>query len=871
MVLGIGGVGSVIGQKLHEFDCFDRIVLADMDTTFAQHLAARTPKNRFIVVQANAMDTASLAALMKEHNVVVTCNACNCHTNHSILEACLKAGSHYLDMAADIYSPPGVKRPGKNSFEAEIEKFNDAYLERGLLGLLCMGMDPGAVNVFARWAMDRLDTASSIRVLDADNAEVKGYRFAALFSPETLFEELNAVPYFVREGKITAGKPLETEVSWHRFPDPIGLVKTYAVAHEEGVSLGIYPPFVEKGVKYSVFKYAISDTAVNLARSIDLLQLDTWKKIKVDGVEVAPIRVATAKLPKPAQIFLCWHRGAGHAGSQAGRVLHLHDGQPPRHLREIRLLAHRRADGRPAGPSGQAHCHRENSRTRRHDARSVGPRGIDEQLHPGGPAHLRRKTRGRTHLMKPFFVAGRWETGREECPVANPWNGDPLEPVSLADAIQVETAVASAHAAFTTTRALAAWQRAETLTRIADLLHTRRREVVDCIVAEAGKPVTFAEAEADRARFTFLFAAQQALADEGHGLRMDASPPGAGHFGMVQRFPVGVILGITPFNFPLNLVAHKVAPCLATGNTMVLKPALKTPHTALLLAAILEEAGVPAGQINTVPFDHVHIPALLKDSRIKMLSFTGSAAVGWKLKGEATRLKVALELGGNAAVIVEPDTDWAAAVPKIAAGAFGFAGQSCISVQRILVHRSIYAEFRETLVRQITEKIPVGDPTRAETVVGPMISRAARDKVVGWITEAQSRGASLLTPLVTDDPGLLGPVLLENAPPNCAVVAEEAFAPLAVLDPYDTFEEAMARVNTSAYGLQAGVFTKNLSHALRAFETLEVGGVLINQVPTFRVENMPYGGVKDSGFGREGLRYAMEEMTELRSLIVKLD
>ncbi len=302
MVMGIGGVGSVIGQKLHDFDCFEKILLADMDTVFAQQLASRIPRNRFVVVQANAMDTERLAALMREHQVTVTCNACVCLTNHSVLEACLRAESHYLDMAADIYSPPGVKRPGKNSFEAEIEKFNDAYLDRGLAAILCMGMDPGAVNVFARWAIDRLDTASSVRVLDADNAEVKGYRFASLFSPETLFEEVNAIPYYVKEGKITAGRPLETEVDWHRFPDPIGLVKTYGVAHEEGVSLGTHPAFVEKGVKYSVFKYALSDAVVNLARSIDLLQLDTWKKIKVDGVEVAPIRVATAKLPKPAQL-----------------------------------------------------------------------------------------------------------------------------------------------------------------------------------------------------------------------------------------------------------------------------------------------------------------------------------------------------------------------------------------------------------------------------------------------------------------------------------------------------------------------------------------------------------------------------------------
>ncbi len=302
MVIGIGGVGSVIGQRLHEYDCFDRIVLADMDTTFANHLAARTSKNRFVVVQANAMDTDGLAALMREHKVAVTCNACTCQTNHSVLEACLRAGSHYLDMAADIYSPPGVKRPGKNSFEAEIEKFNQRYIDADLAAILCMGMDPGAVNVFARWAMDRLDTASSIRVLDADNAEVRGYRFAVLFSPETFFEELGAVPYYVKDGRVSSGKPLETEVEWVRFPDPIGLQKTYAVAHEEGVSLGIYPPFVEKGVRYSVFKYSVPDKVVNISKSLALLNLDSWKKIRVDGVEVSPVRVASASLPKPAQL-----------------------------------------------------------------------------------------------------------------------------------------------------------------------------------------------------------------------------------------------------------------------------------------------------------------------------------------------------------------------------------------------------------------------------------------------------------------------------------------------------------------------------------------------------------------------------------------
>jgi acyl-CoA reductase-like NAD-dependent aldehyde dehydrogenase len=471
--------------------------------------------------------------------------------------------------------------------------------------------------------------------------------------------------------------------------------------------------------------------------------------------------------------------------------------------------------------------------------------------------------------MKPFYIQGQWENSSVGHAVTNPWNGSAIAEICMADASQVERAVATAQEAFTHTRAQPAWQRSKVLTRIAELIGERRDEFIQTIVAEAGKPVTFAAAETDRAAMTFRFAAQLALADEGHGIRMDGSNPGAGHFGLVRRFPMGVILGITPFNFPLNLVAHKVAPCIASGNTMVLKPALKTPLSSLLLAEVLHEAGVPAGQVNVVPFDHEHIPPLLEDARIKMLSFTGSAEVGWKLKSAAVKMKVALELGGNAGVIVEDDADWKSAVPMIASGAYGYAGQSCISVQRIFVHSAIYEDFREALVECIKAKIFAGDPSSASTVVGPMINASARDKVVKWIKEAQKQGATLLTPLRTEDPHLLHPMLIENAPTGCAVVSEEAFAPLAVLEPYDTYEEALAKVNASTYGLQAGVFTANISKALHAFDVLEVGGVMVNQVPTFRVENMPYGGVKDSGFGREGVRYAMEEMTEPRSLVIK--
>ena len=469
---------------------------------------------------------------------------------------------------------------------------------------------------------------------------------------------------------------------------------------------------------------------------------------------------------------------------------------------------------------------------------------------------------------KPLSINGRHVTAESSHAVTNPWDGSHLGDVCLAGAAQVEDAVASAHSAFQGTRKMTADARAVILENIAALIAERRSDFVSTIIAEAGKPVTFAEAETDRARLTFRFAAALALADEGHGIAMDASAPGAGHFGFVKRFPMGVILGITPFNFPLNLAAHKVAPCLATGNTMVLKPSPRTPLSSLLLAEVLDAAGVPPGQINVVPFDHDLVPPLLMDPRIKMISFTGSAPVGWRLKSLAARKKVALELGGNAAVVVEPDCDWQSAIPKIAAAAYGYAGQSCISVQRILIHKDIHAAFREALVACINEKIPAGDPSEKSTIVGPMIHASAREKILYWIKEAESRGARLLTPVRVEGRSLLGPILLENVPADCSVLCEEAFAPLAVLQSYDTFPDALAMVNDSAFGLQAGVFTGDIRKALLAFEELEVGGVLIGQAPTFRVENMPYGGVKESGFGREGVRYAMEEMTEPRCLVI---
>lgn len=472
-------------------------------------------------------------------------------------------------------------------------------------------------------------------------------------------------------------------------------------------------------------------------------------------------------------------------------------------------------------------------------------------------------------MQTDMLIDGHWVTSNQRADVSNPFTGETIASIAIADAGHVESALVAACKAEAPAARQPAFERSRILTAIADGITRRAAEFTGLIVTEAGKPVTYAAAEVERAASTFRFAAALSLADEGSGIRMDASAAGVGHEGFLRRFPVGVILGITPFNFPLNLVAHKVAPCIATGNTMILKPALRTPLTALLLGEVLTEAGCLAGQINIVPFDHRHVDSLLADPRVKMLSFTGGVAVGWDLKARAKKQKVALELGGNAAAILEPDGDWKAAVPMLAKAAFGNAGQSCISVQRIFVHRSISECFCAELARVARDVCPVGDPQDHGTIVGPMIDAAARDKVLGWIQEAIAGGAEALTPVEVSGRSTLAPVVLTNVPDGASIDCEEAFAPVVTVSEYTDFNDAIDRVNASAFGLQAGVFTGNLDKAFLAFERLHVGGVLINQVPTFRVENMPYGGIKDSGFGREGLRYAMEEMTEPRAFIIR--
>lgn len=452
--------------------------------------------------------------------------------------------------------------------------------------------------------------------------------------------------------------------------------------------------------------------------------------------------------------------------------------------------------------------------------------------------------------------------------VRNPFSGEIVGSVLLADEREIEAAAAAAHAAFQIARQQTPAERAAVLDRVAAGLRARESEMVELIIAEAGKPRKFAEAEVARARQTFTVAAHEALRPRDEPVEMEATPAGRAHSGWARRVPIGLILGITPFNFPLNLVAHKVAPCIASGNTMLVKPAPKAPLSAVKLGEILLEAGMPADQVLVRLFDPAHVPKLLADERVKMLSFTGSSAVGWDLKARCGKKRVALELGGNAAVIVHEDAAWRDAVPLLASGAFGFAGQSCISVQRIFVHETIHEEFREAFVEYTKTYVQTGDPRDAETVVGPMIETAARDRVLAWVNEAVSQGARALTP-VAHHGNCVEPVILENVPRDVKISCEEAFGPVVLIEPYADFEDALRLVNDSRYGLQAGVFTRDLQLAQRAFDALEVGCVLINQSPTFRVENMPYGGVRDSGFGREGLRYAMEEMTERKLCVVR--
>jgi acyl-CoA reductase-like NAD-dependent aldehyde dehydrogenase len=465
-----------------------------------------------------------------------------------------------------------------------------------------------------------------------------------------------------------------------------------------------------------------------------------------------------------------------------------------------------------------------------------------------------------------LMIAGRAVAAPDADPVINPYTGETVAQVPQAGPAQVEMAIAAAAAAFEPFAAWPSHRRAAVLRAVAEGIAARRAELADSIVAEGGKPVTQALGEVDRAVTTFSIAAEEAKRVGGEVIPADVTPAGEGCIALTRRFPVGPVSAISPFNFPINLVAHKLAPALAVGCPVVLKPPVQTPLTPLMLAEIVAAAGAPPGAFTVVPCPVEAAQALITDDRMAVLSFTGSARVGWQLKAKAGKKRVVLELGGNAAVIVCPGVDIRAVAARVAFGAFAYAGQVCISVQRVFVHESVYAEFLEALVAA-TEALPVGDPRDPQTVVGPLIDAAAAERVTAWVAEATGAGAQMATGGRREG-NVVFPIVLTDVPPTVKVSCEEVFGPVATVTPFATFDEAVERVNDSPYGLQAGVFTHDLGEALKAHEGLRVGGVVVGDIPTLRLDHTPYGGTKDSGLGREGVRYAMEELTEPRLLLI---
>jgi acyl-CoA reductase-like NAD-dependent aldehyde dehydrogenase len=463
-----------------------------------------------------------------------------------------------------------------------------------------------------------------------------------------------------------------------------------------------------------------------------------------------------------------------------------------------------------------------------------------------------------------LLAAGEWVETGEWAEVRSPYDGTLVGRVARGDSALVDRAARAARQAFEAGD-FPRHERAAVLDRAAGLAAGRVDELALTIAAEAGKPLKAARVEAARCADTLTFSAVEARKLSGATVPMDASPAGAGKLGVVLRVPFGVVGAISPFNFPLNLVAHKLGPALAAGNAVVLKPAGQTPISALKLAEILVEAGLPPGWLSVVPGPGSEVGnAIVEHELTRALSFTGSAKVGWGIRGRVPHKKVNLELGSNAPLIVHADGDWETAADKAKLHAFSHAGQSCISIQRVLVHEEIADDFTERLVAN-TEALRVGDPLDPETDVGPLITHGDRDRVKAWIDEAVAGGAELLTGgELVDEGRCLAPTLLGAPPREAKVWCEEIFGPVATIDRYADFAEALRLANDSRFGLQAGVFTRDVGRALEAARTLEFGGVLINEVPTFRADQMPYGGVKDSGNTREGPAYAVLELTEER-------
>ena len=466
----------------------------------------------------------------------------------------------------------------------------------------------------------------------------------------------------------------------------------------------------------------------------------------------------------------------------------------------------------------------------------------------------------------PYYLGGVAVAANTDLPVTNKYTGAGATRVARADRTVVAQAIGAAQEAFAATRRMPAFQRQAVLSHAVERVTQRQSELAEALAIEAGKPIRDARGEVTRLIDTFRIAAEEAVRIAGEWLPLDISPRAAGYQAIVRRFPLGPCALITPFNFPMNLVAHKVAPAIAAGCPWVLKPASATPVGALILGEILAETKLPPGAFSIVPCSAADAEPLVTDERIKLLSFTGSPDVGWSLKARAGQKRVTLELGGNAACIVDRDADLDFAAERITSGAFYQSGQSCISVQRIIAHRAIYEALKARLIERAT-KLKAGDPLDEQTFLGPLITEADALRIEQWVGEAVVAGARVLCGGHRDGV-FYEATYLENVDPRQKISCIEVFGPVATIQPFDEFADAVRIANDSRYGLQCGVFTQDLRHAFYAYEELDVGGVIVNDIPSFRVDNMPYGGVKHSGQGREGVRYAIEEMTERKLLVL---
>lgn len=467
----------------------------------------------------------------------------------------------------------------------------------------------------------------------------------------------------------------------------------------------------------------------------------------------------------------------------------------------------------------------------------------------------------------PYYLANKPRQPNTDLEVTDKYTGEVATRVALADEKAIDEAIAAAASAAEPMAALPSYKRQEVLNHCVKRFTERAEELALSLCIEAGKPIKDSRGEVSRLIDTFRIAAEESVRMTGEVLPLDISARARNYSGMWKRVPIGPCSFISPFNFPLNLAAHKVAPALAVGCPFVLKPASLTPIGALIIGEVLAETDLPAGAFSILPCPREGARLFTEDERLKLLSFTGSPEVGWDLKKRAGKKKVVLELGGNAAVVIDEDADLDDAVSRVIFGAFYQSGQSCIGVQRIIIHEKVYQAFRDKLVAA-TKALPMGDPKQETTFIGPLISAKEAERLENWINAAVAHGAKLLCGGKRQG-AMLEATLLENVLSDEKICAQEAFGPVAVLSTFTEFEQALNAVNNSVYGLQAGIFTRDIYKAHRAWDKLEVGGVLIGEVPSWRVDHMPYGGVKESGLGREGIRFAMEDMTEIRMLILR--